>query len=238
MKRIGYITSLSVFLIIVLITGCTHYPAIKEPYAQKFDSTVYSENLRDSLKEGKLTAGMPYFVVSQLFSDWTGGLQELKIPVASPGSKQRLEETEGWGRKYVDPNIKFFLDEYDTPKGKLYVWYTRPDFYTMDVSAQDTLCVFYEDTVMCSPISYLNNSTVLTSKDSFPQIPVHTGLYAEIRYKEHQWRKVSYWYSIELLSNEKSFKLDDTGYDLYPIELLEFDNEPVTSFKWREINEN
>ena len=88
-------------------------------------------------------------------------MKELKIPVATLGSKQRLEEEEGWSRKYVDPNnINVFLDKYETPEGKLYVWYQRPDFYTMDVSQRDTLCVFYDDTVYCSVINYLNKSTV------------------------------------------------------------------------------
>ena len=238
MKFFKYSFGFSILLLILLQTGCMHYPAIREPDISMFDSTVYSENLRDSLKDGKLTAGMPHFVLNQLFRDWTESQEELKIPVASPGSKQRLEETEGWGRKYVDPGIKVFLDEYDTPDGRLYVWYRRPDFYSMEVSSHDTLCIFYEDSIICSPINYLNNSTVLTSKDSFPEIPVHTALYAEIRYKEHPWREVSYWYKIEILSNAKSFKLDETDYDLYPVELLELDNEPVTSFKWREANNN
>ena len=238
MKLIKYGLVFSFVLLILLQTGCYQYPAIREPDTQMFRETVYSKTLRDSLQEGKLTAGMPRFVVSQLFKNWTGGMQELKIPVATLGSKQRLEEAEGWGRKYVDPNIKVFLDEYETSGGKLYIWYERPDFYTMDVSSRDTLCIYFADTVICSPIKYLNSSKVLTLNDSLPQIPVHTNLYAEIRYNDHPWREVSYWYNIEILSNAKTFKIDEVNYDLYPIELLEFDNEPVSSFKWREADKN
>jgi hypothetical protein len=238
MKIIKHSFIIITSFLILLQSGCTNYPVIREPDVQMFNKTVSSDVLRDSLDSGKLTAGMPYFVVSQLFKNYSVSLQEVKIPVATLGSKQRLQEEEGWSRKYVDPNIGVLLDEYETNEGKLYVWYQRPDFYTMDVSQRDTLCVFYEDTVYCSVISYLNKSSVLTVRDSLPKIPVQTKLYAEIRYNDHPWRDVSYWYNIEILSNKKTFKLGDTNYELYPIELLEFNNEPVSSFKWREVNKN
>jgi hypothetical protein len=225
-------------ILFLLHVGCTQYPVIQEPSVEKFNESVYSEALRDSLLAGKLTSGMPHFVVSQLFKNYNDGLKEIKIPVVSAGSKQRLEEEEGWSRKYVDPNISVFLDKYETSAGRLYVWYQRPDFYKMDVSQRDTLCVFYEDTVYCSVINYLNKSCVLTVRDSLPQIPVSTSLYAEIRYNDHPWREISYWYNVEILSNAKSFKLGDTNYELYPVELIEFNNEPVSSFKWREVNKN
>lgn len=238
MKKIkhGFIPLALLFHLLQI--GCTQYPLIKEPNTQLFNQTVHSAALRDSLMNGKLTPGMPHFVVSQLFKDWTDGIRELKIPVASLGSKQRLEEEEGWSRKFVDPNIKVFLDEYETSDGNLYVWYQRPDFYTMDVSARDTLCIFFVDTVMCSVIINLNNSKVLTVKDSLTQIPEDTSLYAEVLYNDHPWRGTSYWYNIEILSNGRSIKIGDTNYEIYPIELLEFDNEPASSFKWREVNKN
>lgn len=223
-------------LLVLLQVGCTQYSVLQEPDVQKFDETIYSDALRDSLTHGKLTSGMPYFVVSQLFENYSSSLQEIKIPVATLGSKQRLQEEEGWSRNYVDPNINVFLDEYETSDGRLYVWYQRPNFYSMDVSSRDTLCVFYEDTVFCSVIKYLNKSSVLTVRDSLPQIPVQTSLFAEIRYNDHPWREISYWYHVEILSNAKTFKLGNTNYELYPIELLEFNNEPVSSFKWREVN--
>jgi len=238
MKQIKHIFLPFALLFILFQVGCAHYPPLQEPDAQMFKSTVHSETLRDSLTQGKLTAGMPRFVVSQLFKNYVDGSRETKVPVATLGSKQRLEEEEGWSRKFVDPNINVFLDKYETSEGRLYVWYQRPDFYRMDVSARDTLCVFYEDTVYCSVINYLNKSSVLTVRDSLSQLPTDTTLFAEIRYNDHPWREVSYWYSIEMLSNAKTFKLGDTNYEFYPIELLEFNNEPVSSFKWREVNKN
>ena len=233
MKNSKLLIFIVYILIIILQAGCAEYPAIREPDMDRFNQTVYSPALRDSLQAGKLTPGMPHFVASQLFEDWTTSIMELKIPVASLGSKQRLEEVEGWGRDYVDPEIKVFLDKYETEKGKLYVWYQRPDFYTMDVSARDTLCIFLEDTVLCSVIEYLNKSKTLTVRDSLPQIPLKTNLYAEIRYQEHRWREVSYWYTIQFLKKYKSFTLKALNYEIYPIELLEFNGEPVSSFNWR-----
>ncbi|MGB5287896.1 MAG: hypothetical protein WBN42_05360 [Ignavibacteriaceae bacterium] len=238
MRRNKYLLAISIAIFILIQVGCTHYPVIQEPDSQMFNQTVQSPALQDSLREGKLTAGMPHFIVTQLFKDWTDGIKELKIPVASLGSKQRLEEEEGWSRKFVDPNIKIFLDEYETSKGKLYVWYQRPDYYTMDISARDTLCIFIEDTVICSVIKYLNNSRVLTVKDSLPQIPPDSSYYAEVIYNDHPWRIISYWYNIEILNKGRSFKIGDTNYEIYPIELLEFDKEPAASFKWREVNKD
>lgn len=236
MNRIKYNIFLFATLFFLLQVGCTHYQVLQEPDSQIFKQTVQSKLLLDSLMQGKLMTGMPHFVVSQLFKNYTDGSQQLKIPVASLGSKQKLQEEEGWSRKYVDPNINIFLDSYETSEGRLYVWYQRPDFYRMDVSARDTLCVFYEDTVYCSVVNYLNKSSVLTVRDSLPQIPVSTSLFAEVRYNDHPWREVSYWFNLEILSNAKTFKLGDMNYGLYPIELLEFNNEPVSSFKWREVN--
>ena len=233
MKRIEYISSVLVLLFIVLINGCTKYPAIQEPDMDRFNQTVHSLALQDSLAIGKLTPGMPYFVVRQLFKGWTSGIKDTMIPVASLGSKQRLEESEGLGRAYVDPDIKVFLDKYETEKGKLYVWYQRPDFYTMDVSRKDTLCVFLEDTVICSVIENLNNSAVLTIRDSLPQFSSNTNIYAEVRYKNHPWREVSFWYDLKIFSNGRTFKIKAPNFEIYPVEFLKFNGKQVSSFNWR-----
>ena len=234
-KHVLRLISISLLLIQI---GCTKYPVMQEPDVQVFNKTVFSTSLRDSLQNGKLTKGMPYFVVEQIFKNWSSSIEETKIPVAGLGSKQHLEESEGWNRKYVDPNSKVFLDKYETPNGTLYLWYQRPDFYTMDVSARDTLFLFLKDTLFSSVINCLNSSSVLTTKDSLPQIPVHKSFYAEVHYSNHPWRDISYWYRIEILSNARTFKLDNINYELYPVELIEFNNEPVSSFNWRKENKN
>ena len=129
-KRSHLILFFSLIFILLQI-GCANYPVILEPDVQMFNETVHSQSLRDSIAEGKLTSGMPRFVLNQLFENWSDNLVETKIPVASLGSKQRLVEVEGWNSQYVDPNISILLDKYDTPAGYLYVWYQRPNFYAI-----------------------------------------------------------------------------------------------------------
>lgn len=71
---------ISIFLLIQI--GCSHYPALQEPDFEMFNQTVHSVSLQDSLSNGKLTSGMPYFVVNQLFKNYSEGMMEVKIPVA------------------------------------------------------------------------------------------------------------------------------------------------------------
>jgi hypothetical protein len=128
MNRLNISTVLLSIFLLLLQVGCTQYPVLMEPDVEEFNQAVHSSALRDSLLKGKLTPGMPYFIVDQLFQNYSDGMKEIRIPVATLGSKQRLEEEEGWSRRFVDPDIKTFLDKYETSEGELYVWYQRPDF--------------------------------------------------------------------------------------------------------------
>ncbi|MFI5237426.1 MAG: hypothetical protein ACHQLA_05790, partial [Ignavibacteriales bacterium] len=83
MKLVKHFILIFTFLIIALQVGCSHYPALQEPDVQMFNQTISSKDLRDSLSQGKLTAGMPHFVVSQLFKNYSEGSMELKVPVAT-----------------------------------------------------------------------------------------------------------------------------------------------------------
>jgi hypothetical protein len=212
---------------------CTSYPLSGEPDISSFKNQAGNTGLVDSLMKGKLTAGMPYYVAEEIFKNWPENLKETKIPVASLGSRQRLEETEGWGRIYSDPDIRIFMDEYETKKGKLTIWYQFPDFYRLDVSGGDTIVIFLGDTILSSPVYGLRNSRVISIADTFLQIPRNKNLYSEIHYNDHPWRKISYWYTLNALSGGQTFMLKDLNYKIYPIELLEFNDEPVSSFKWR-----
>ncbi|HVO75689.1 MAG TPA: hypothetical protein VMT35_16780 [Ignavibacteriaceae bacterium] len=227
-----------IFACIILVQSfvhitCTSVPFADEPDITSFRNQVGNTSLLDSLMKGKLTPGMPYYIAEEIFKEWPENLKKTKIPVASLGSKQELEETEGWGRIYSDPDIRIFMDEYETKKGKLKIWYQFPDFYRLDVSGGDSLFVFLDDTVFSSPVSALRKARVLSIKDSFPQIPRSKNLYSEIHYTDHPWRKISYWYTLNILSDGKTFMLKDLNYKIYPIELLELNDEPVTSFSWR-----
>jgi len=103
----------------------------------------------------------------------------------------------------------------------------------MDVSARDTLCIYWNDTIKCTAIKSLQNRRILTIKDTLKLAPIRTKLYAEIRHHDKSPPKVSYWYNIEKLSNNISFKMGDLNFDIYPIEWMEIDNEPISSFNWR-----
>ena len=197
MKRTNRLFLFFNTLIVVFQIGCAHYPALQEPDLQTFKQTVHSESILDSLNQGKLAAGMPHFVVSQLFENYSAESIEIKVPVATLGANSGLKKKKV-GAENMWIRISIFFLTGTKPLMENFTFGTKvPDFYRMDVSARDTLCVFFEDTVYCSVINYLNKSSVLTVRDSLPQIPVHTSLYAEIRYNDHPWRQVSYWYGIE-----------------------------------------
>jgi hypothetical protein len=213
--------------------NCTSYPLLNKPDIIEFKNLAINSALIDSLAQGKISAGMPYYIIEEIFKNWPDNLKKTKIPVASLGSKQHLIEIEGWGRAYVDPDIKIFMDEYETERGKLNIWYQFPDFYRMDISSGDTLIIFMQDTVLSSVISDLKKARVISVTDVFKNLPRNKNLFGEIRYQEHPWRKTSYWYNLRVLSDGKTFLLKDLNYETYPIELLEFNDEPTTSFNWR-----
>lgn len=211
--------------------GCISYPIIGKPDISKFKNFPENSPLSDSLTNGKLTPGMPYYVVEDIFKDWPEDLKKTKIPVASLGSRQMLEEIEGWGRIYSDPDVKIFMDEYETEKGRLTIWYQFPDFYRMDISNGDTLFIFLQDTVLSSTVSGLKKARALNISDTLTQIPRNKSLYSEIHYNDHPWRTISYWYTMNVLSDGQTFILKDLNYQIYPVEILELNNEPVTSFR-------
>ncbi len=228
-----YILAAAVFISLLIIqNGCVRYPSYSDPDIESFKNIAEHSALIDSLENGKLTSGMPYYLVEEIFKNWPAGQQETKIPVASLGSRQKLIETEGWGRVYSDPNIRVFMDEYDTGKGKLYVWYQYPDFYRTDVSQGDTLVVFCGDSTESSVVSFLRKSNVLTVANKLT--PDSSGnFYGEIHYNDHPWRRVTYWYSLRLLSDGKTVMIKDLQYNIYPVELLELNGERIQSFNWR-----
>ncbi len=233
-KQLSILKACIAMFMVCLQVGCgAEYPLTSSPNMMLFDSTVASPALRDSLREDKLAAGMPYFVVTQIFDRWPSSRKHTKVPVASIGSRQRLWEVEGWAREFVDPNIQVFFDEYKTKKGKLVVWYQKPDFYRMDVKMGDTLYIFWDDTVAYSVIDHLKKSRTITVEDKFPQIPRSDTLYGEIHHYDHSWRDVSYWFALRILGDAQTFSLRSISYELYPIEFIELDGEKADSYQWR-----
>ena len=225
----------SLYFLIIVFSGlnCTNYPVLNQPDINAFNNQANGSLLVDSLKAGKLSVGMPHSIVSQIFKNWPDNLESTKILVASLGSKQPVKDEEGWGRVYNDPFLQVYMDEYNTIKGKLNIWYQLPSFYRMDVSSGDTLVIILPDTTLKSVIFDLKNSNVLSTVNSFDSLLHHKLTYAEIHYHDNQWRTISYWYSMMVLSHGNSFMLKDLQYEIYPIELMELNGARINSFEWR-----
>ncbi len=218
--------------VLLVLIECAHKYQIGSPDMDRFYRTVASPALRDSLRQSKLVAGMPYFAVSQIFSNWPA--KHKKVPVASIGSRQRLREREGWGRSFDDPYLQVFMDEYKTDKGKLNIWYQYPDFYRMGVSDSDTLLVFWkEDSVSYVVIECLRDPLNLHVREGLAHLPDDTAFYCEIRHVDHPRRKVSYWYGLSPWSDKRKFSCEVSGFEDYPIEWMELDGDTVASFSWK-----
>lgn len=185
----------------------------------------------DSLKNNKILAGIPYVIIGEIFKDYPKDVK--KIQVTCIGCRQKLLESEGANRKFTDPFREIFMDSYKTKDGYLDLWYQKPDFAITTISQRDTFIVFYNNKKYSSPINYLLSWDKLVLKDSLGGLPSNTLFYAEVHYVDNPVRKVSYWYSVKILQNGRTVVLRDLQYEIYPIEKLEFNNQPVTSFKWR-----
>lgn len=227
MKRV---LILSLFL---LSTGCkTVFPTISTPDQTEFNRLVASEPLRRSLVEGKIEIGMPYIIVPQIFQEWKGSMIDAQRAVASIGSIQRMKSTEGWNRRFADPSVKIYLDEIKVPEGMLRIWYQFPDFYRMDVSMGDTLCVFWKGAIEARIVAYLTRRNQLKTDDTFPLIPSDTTAYAEIRYAEKDKRNVSYWYQLKVIGNAVMIS-SDLDEAQYPIEQVELNGKKIDSYQWK-----
>ena len=221
-------------MVALVSAGCWESYHVTRPDVSRFEKTVASPSLRDSLGAGKLVSGMPYFVAADIFSQWGG---RRKTPVPGVGSRQELQEFEGWNRQFMNPAIRVFVDEYKTESGTLCLWYQYPDFYRMRVSVNDTLVVFMPHRTFSSVIQCIRNSDMLTVKDKLNRLSDDDTLYAEIHYVENPDRpsNVSYWYLLRILSDGKTFALRSPSFEYYPIEWMELNSTPVTSFDWRRL---
>jgi len=136
---------LTAFSIVILSVGSSckqTCEVLKDPDAAHFRNVVASKMLRDSLATARLLPGMPYFVIDE--STVIVILRsEGKLPCI--GSRQRIEDIEGWGRRYSCPEAHDLSRCIQNHHGELAVWYDFPDFYLMNVSAGDTLFLIRKD---------------------------------------------------------------------------------------------
>jgi hypothetical protein len=218
---------------VLLFTGCPATHGIATPDTARFEKYVLSPSLRDSLRAGKLTPGMPYFVAAELFAQWDE--KEKKIPVASVGSTQELLNREGWDRIYVDPGIKVYMLNVKTANSRVTLWYRNPTFYAMNVSWKDTLFLASQNNTAAAVIGGILTSSLLRVTDSLEGFSRSDTLYGEVHYVENTQSDlpVSYWYMLQLLRDNKTVKVLPVSFEYYPIERIELDGNPVTSYQWR-----
>jgi hypothetical protein len=186
---------------------------------------VRSQRLIDSLQQHVLTQGMPYFVVQGVFRGCDG---DTDIPVASIGSRQKLDETEGLFSHFHDPNIEVYLARYTTERGNLLVWYGNPTFYRSKVMARDTMYVFGQDGIDTTGILCLLNPFELRLERKLRATSVS---HAEIRHRQ-QNKGISYWYNLSMVDSNV-ITLNPQKKSEYPIYRLELNNEEIPSFNWR-----
>jgi len=221
-------------LTVVILIGCgSTTPEINTPDVNAFVTKVGNSSLADSIRAGKLCTGMPYYIVENIFKNWTDSQCDRKIPVVSLGSKQELNETEGLGRNIVDYDVGVLLDKYETKNGELLIWYQIPDFYRLDLSNRDTILVFLPDTTLSSRIKCLSNKYKLTTRDQLFNEPVNQELYAEVHYVNNSWRTSSSWYTMHVLDDGKTFMIRDLQYEIYPVEMMMLNGKRIYSFNWR-----
>lgn len=230
--HLGLICIVPLAFVVAGCFGASH--TIHSPDREMFYANIASPNLRAAFDDSRLTPGMPYFIIDQLFAEWKNDRHRF---VPGVGSRQELHEEEGWSRVYHDPHIKSCMKEFKTKKGKVTVWYEYPDFYRADVNAGDTLAVFWHDSILTSPICCLLGSRYLSITDSMAGLPSDTFFSAEIRHIDNPRYEITQWYRLEA-DDPATFYLTPTGFDLYRIELIEIDGEPVDYFQWRTGDED
>lgn len=216
---------------LVLALACAKPVPFSPPDQERFLREVGSPALRDSLRSGRIAIGMPYFVVADVCKNQNGAR---RIAVASPGSAQALQEVEGAGRRYVDPTLKIFMDDYQTDQGRLRVWYRLPDFYRMHVTAGDTLIAFWQEQRHSALIQFLYHENRLALAQALAELPAESRFYGEIRHvNAPDGRKTSFWYNLKLWEDRRTAALMSSSLELYPIVWMELENEAVESFAWK-----
>jgi hypothetical protein len=196
------------------------------PNLAVFGNVVLSPALRDSMSHNALTIGMPYSAVRIVF----GGCGcDTSIAVASSGSRQALDETEGLYSHFHDPNIQIYLNKYKTASGDLYIWYGNMNFYRAEISKNDSLFLYSLSRIDTARVTSLTKSQALRADRSLVSGTVYP--YAEIHSREHIGN-VSYWYRLDVIDSVTIKQESQTTPD-YPILHMELGTTPITSFHWK-----
>jgi hypothetical protein len=196
------------------------------PDLAAFGNVVLSPALRDSISHNTLTLGMPYSAVRSVFA---GCGCDTFIAVASSGSRQPLDESEGLYSHFHDPNIQIYLNKYKTASGDLYIWYGNLNFYRAEVSKNDSIFLYSLRGIDTATVASLTKPQIL--RIAHPIMPGSLVPYAEIHSREHVGQ-VSYWYDLNVLDTVTVKQQSQTTAE-YPILHMELGTTPVASFHWK-----
>jgi len=213
------------FAAMLLLHSCHHTCTYGTADLTAFKGFVLSPALRDSMSNNTVCLGMPYSTVRMIF----GGCScDTSIAVASSGSRQPLDETEGLYSHFHDPNIQMYLNKYKTSQGNLYIWYGNMNFYRAEVSKNDSLFLYSPGSMEFARVSSLSKPQMLRADRS---LPVGSYPYAEIHSREHVG-SASYWYHLDAIDSVTIKQQSQTTAD-YPILHMELGTTPVSSFHWK-----
>src|SRR4051812_1583644 len=123
----------------VILASCSHICTIGTPDRTAFDAMILSPALRDSIGHNTIALGMPYSVIRMSFGRCGS---DTAIAVASSGSRQPLDESEGLYSHFHDPNIQIYLDKYKTSQGNLFIWYGNTNFYRAEAVKGDSVFLY------------------------------------------------------------------------------------------------
>jgi hypothetical protein len=222
-KNISFSLLITAF---VFLESCSHVCITSTPDLSAFRNAVLSPSLQDSMSHNTLTLGMPYSAVRSVF----GGCGcDTSIAVASSGSRQPLDESEGLYSHFHDPNIQIYLNKYKTASGDLFIWYGNMNFYRAEVSKSDSIILYSLGRIDTAIVASLTKPQVLRTAHAItPGLLVP---YAEIHSREHVG-SVSYWYDLNVIDTVTVKQQSQTTAE-YPILHMELGTTPIKSFHWK-----
>lgn len=210
-----------------IFSNCSSVCVTRDVDQAAFKDVILSQPLRDSLSANTLCVGMPYSVIRALYS---GCSCDTAIAVASSGSRQPLDETEGLYSHFHDPNIQIYLDKYKTPQGTLSVWYGNMNFYRAEIVKNDSVFTYSAsakiDTGIVASLTKAQIIKLSKAIENVSAVP-----YAEIHSREHIG-KISYWYDLSMI-DAQTLKQQSQSLALYPILHMELGTTVINSFRFK-----
>jgi hypothetical protein len=201
---------------------CTY----RTPDKTAFDKAVLSPALRDSIRHSTIMIGMPYSVVRSVFSKCKG---DTAIVVASSGSRQVLDESEGLFSHFHDPGIQIYLDKYRTSQGMLYIWYGNMNYYRAEIAQGDSVFLYSDSRIDTANVVSLATKQILRINKSMKNVKAIP--YAEIHSREFIGKQ-SFLYDLAALDTT-SIKQQTQSKAEYPVLHLELGSTVITSFHWK-----